>query len=392
MGRRETKATSGQGQCSECGRRLPRSAFPKSELSGAGGGRCRDCVVGVKCSGCQVYLGASRFDAGSRVCRTCSGNTQLDLVLQTPKDEVTHCGALRVQRLEREAEYALLLVCTRRGLHDQMLLRKVLSFLRVPYITSQNGLHYCELCDTSFSESPVAVGARLRMTMMSSAANWTHCPRYAAKLRFTAGETHVVNEVRKVEDGTWFFKVQAKVRGRAAMDAGPNPSFMPLWAPVSATDAAGQPSPLAEHLACETHRRLEDCVGLGTVVLVSQAALKISKQLQERVSLSLSRFKTGLGLVDRFCTPADVEQATCLERVRDAEIPAKFLRAYAGAQDRELVWMSRETLSAAMEAYEQKQLDMGKRSRRASGRDCNKQQRQPLNLFNEETLEVPVAQ
>lgn len=368
VGRREAKATSGQGHCPECGRRLPRSAFPKSELSGGGSGRCRDCVAGLRCSGCQEQLPASNFDAGSRICRTCCGNTQVDRVLQTPKDEVTHFGSVCLQRLEREAEYTLLLVCTRMGLHDQMLLRNIFRFLRVPYITSQNGLHYCELCDTSFSETPIVVGSRLRMTMMSSAAKWTHCPCHTSKLRFTAGETHVVAEVKQVEDGTWFFKVQARGRGRAAIDAGPQPHFTPLWAPVSATNAAGRPPPLAEHLASETHRRLEDFLASGTALLVSHAALKISKQLQERVSLSLSRFKTGLGLVDQFCTPADVEQAERLERVRDAGIPAKFLRAHAGGQDRDLVWMTPEALAAATEAYEQRQRETGKRSgRRACG-------------------------
>mmetsp|Transcript_87449 Transcript_87449/g.276291 ORF Transcript_87449/g.276291 Transcript_87449/m.276291 type:complete len:508 (+) Transcript_87449:68-1591(+) len=380
------RAKGTQGQCPDCRRRLPRSAFPKAELSG-GSGRCRDCVIGFQCSGCQVYMPRASFEAGSRQCRTCRGNAQLDRLLGTPKDEVTHFGAMKALRLEREAEYALVLTCCRLGLHDEALLRRILGFLRVPFVTHQNGVHYCELCDTSFQEAPVSAGQRLRMAMASSEAKWVGCP--GGRLRFQAGESHGVAAVRQVSSGVWFFRTQARLRGRAAEDGsggtsssrgGTQPQFMPLWAPLSATEAAGLPSPLAAHLASEAHCSREEAVTSGKRLLVSRAALSLSKELGERPTTTHSRFVAGLSIAGRFCTPEDVEKARRLERVRDAEVPLKFLRDCAvGGQGRELLWISPEAMLAAVDAYEQKLRSEGKRGAGANaaqrGRERAQEQR-----------------
>eukprot|EP00928_Gymnodinium_smaydae_P082125 TRINITY_DN65538_c0_g1_i1.p1 TRINITY_DN65538_c0_g1~~TRINITY_DN65538_c0_g1_i1.p1 ORF type:complete len:437 (-),score=35.59 TRINITY_DN65538_c0_g1_i1:79-1389(-) len=372
VGRREAKTSNGQEACTLCRRRLPRSAFPKAELSrgGSGHGRCRDCVAKEVCHGCQQLLPPSSLCASSKLCATCRGNAHVDRVLQTPKDEVTHCGALRAQGMDRESEYNLFLVCSRRGLHDRMLLRRILSYFRIPYVVSQNGFHYCELCDTSFPEAPICAGAKLQMMVDAQHANWKECPCADAKLPFLFGDSHVVSEVRQMRNGAWFFRTRTALRTILLPNADSHPRFESLWAPLSATDAARRPSPLAAHLSSNTHRELEESVVSRTSLLVSRAAHQISRELNENPSLSLSRFRAGLGLVDRFCSPCDVERAKRLERVRDADVPAKFLREHVGARDKELVWITTEALSVATAAYLQQHRATGKRGtgKRASGR------------------------
>lgn len=369
MGRRgETKATGGQQQCPSCNRRLPRSAFTRIELGHNGAGRCRDCCARTRCQGCSEWLLPQYYSCSSDTrCKRCRGNVEVDKLLQTPKDEVTHFGPLHVLRLAREAEYALLLALNRKGLYEEMLLRRIVAFLRVPFVTTQNGVHYCELCDHSVPECPVTVGQKLKMAISSKAAPWAGCPFPSARLMFFPGESHTVVEACQGTDGSWFFKTQVKARGKPASEepaGGPLPQFVALWAPVAATEIAGRPTPLAQHLATTAHKSLEESIVSGEKMLVHRAALTLSKKLGERPGISMSRFGVGLGISDRFCSQADVDKARRLERVRDAEVPLKFLREYfeslpksawkpnLGVQG-ELLWLPPEKVVEAQDAYEQ---------------------------------------
>ena len=57
----------------------------------------------------------------------------------------------------------------------------------------------------------------------------------------------------------------------------------------------------------------------------------------------MSRFRAGLGLANRFCEPLHVESARKLERVRDLEIPVKFLREVLPGRQ-EFLWITPEEL------------------------------------------------
>lgn len=385
MGRRgstkdhgEAKAAGSSLQCPSCKRRRPRSAFTRIELGSNGLGRCRDCCFSARCRGCQEWLSPEHFESTSSgiawdFCKRCKMNTAVDKLLQTPKDEVTHFGPMRVLRLAREAEYALLLSLNRKGLYEEMLLRRIVAFLRVPFVTTQNGVHYCELCDHSFPEAPAAAGQRLKMTIASNSASWGGCPYPSARLQFLPGESHTAVEVCQGTDGSWFFKTQVKARGKQASEehaGGVLPQFVALWAPVSATELGLRPSPQAQHLATEAHRGLEVPVLSGERLLLHRAALRLAKQLHERPGISLSRFVAGLGISERFCCPADVASAGKLERVRDVDVPLKFLREYfdgrpkdawrppglasfLGGPGREILWLPPDQVMEAQDAYEQ---------------------------------------
>lgn len=350
--------------CAECKKSRPRSAFPKAELAASSGARCRTCVQGMLCSGCNQLLPIGTFDeahahrragGGEMLCRTCQDNAQIDRLLQTPKDEVTHFGSHFVFQLQREAEHTLLLACHRYGLSERLLLQKILDFLRVPFIMSQNGMHYCELCDDTFPE--VVQRERVHMAISSEAADWSGCP--GARLKFSPKMSFKVAELRKVPSGEWFFRTQIPQRTAEQisedLDHGEVLThFQTRWAPMSATLESREPSALSQHHQSPRHRFLEESVSSGRSCLLNRAALGLARRLNERPSMTLSRLRDGLGLNTRFCCPEDVHRASMLERVRDLDIPLRTVRdaLCKGGRERQLLWITRPELLVVEDLYQ----------------------------------------
>lgn len=359
-------------RCTACSKFLPRSAYSKPELGRGGGGRCRNCAQRVQCDGCNVWLLPEKLQGSSR-CRRCQENEQVDRLLQTPKDEVTHFGAFRAMRLQREAEHTMLLVCHKYGIWERMVQQRILDFLRVPYVTSHGGMHYCELCDKAFRDLAVEQGHQVRMSMPDTQADWAGCP--GPQLVFTAGETLTVAELARSTNDRWFFKVLkpvTKVGQRTSnlrndLDSSifsqrkrVNKNNEPLaitcdafWAPLDATAQGEQPSQLAEHLQSSTHKSYEAAVCSGQTMLVSRAAIELAGKLGERPTTAMSRFKVGLGHANRFCESSHVEMARKLERVRDLDIPVKFLREVLPHRQ-DFLWITPDELQEAEDKYEKR--------------------------------------
>ncbi|CAK0811939.1 unnamed protein product [Prorocentrum cordatum] len=290
--------------CGECGRVLPRSAFSRAALA-ADGGSCRDCQHHF-CGGCNQWLPPSRFDAEAlrhqrpararwgaappgqacaSWCASCGENAQVDRLLNTPKDEVTHFGAWGAVQLQREADHAFLLVCCRRGICERVVLEKILAFARVPFVMTSGGVHYCELCDEAFDE--VTAARQYHMRVPSARAQWDGCP--GPRLHFHVGQVCDTAALQRSDNGAWFFKTMARVRppkpggGEAAatVAAEGQSKFEVRWAPLAATAEALGPSPVVEHLAsqrhCSNHRR----VSSGEVRLVGRAAMELARRLEE---------------------------------------------------------------------------------------------------------------
>mmetsp|Transcript_69614 Transcript_69614/g.193738 ORF Transcript_69614/g.193738 Transcript_69614/m.193738 type:complete len:406 (-) Transcript_69614:64-1281(-) len=373
--------------CSGCGKRLPRSAFAKAELSRGGASRCRDCAQRVQCGGCSSWLLPAQIDAKA-TCRKCRENVQVDRLLKTPKDEVTHFGIERVLQLDRQAEHEILFACQRCGISERMVLQRILDFLRVPYVATHNGMHFCELCDTTFGEVVVNPGQRVRMATASNRINWAGCP--GPRLVFSLGDKHTVAELRKASNDRWFLRALAaplKPPGAIEHDATEQKhamvanhfvppveissdsacgiadscvhamtlsrSFESFWAPLDATVEGQQPPPLMEHLASSSHKFHEAAIAACEKVLVSRAAISLARKLGEEPVMALSRFRAGLGLEGRFCEPRHFELAAKLERVRDANIPVKFLRDALPAR-KDFLWITSAELWEAEEKYEQR--------------------------------------
>jgi len=347
-----------RARCPDCRRSLPKAAFSKD-----GGGRCRECTQGFVCAGCNSYLPRSAFEDSSgppiksfeSACRTCRGNAQVDRLLGTPADEVTHFGALAARRLRSEAEYALLLVCHRHGIFHRSVPERILSFARVPYIVSGGGQNYCELCDFTFTE----VFARSRVQMAPTAvpaSEWAGCP--GERLHFRGGQWVEVAEFHKSpQSGRWFFMTQELQRRSDRGDGNPSqkPWYEPRWAPLIATLEGREPTSVAEHLESKKHCDLAALVACGSKIITEHAALDLAKALKERPSTTLSRFRDGLGIDGRFCNPSDTEAARLLQRVRDVDVPPKILREVLPERGGEaLLWLRPEELLRAEEAYRQR--------------------------------------
>lgn len=342
---------------------MPRQFFTKGKTLRNGGQLCRQCAKHAVCAGCNQYLPSGDLDAQG-CCRRCTENEQIDRFLQTPKDEVSHFGMLEARKAQTEADYAVLLVCQRLGLHERMVAQRILEFSRLPHMLTQKGMHHCELCDETFSE--VAPLKKVRMAMPVTEcveADWAECP--GERLHFFAGQSCKVLELRRTEGGIWFFRTQGR-RRRPEQPERQRPEDLVLvsescWGPLSATEEARRTSALVAHLRSERHRKLEDSVSSGRLRLVKHAAATLAKQLGERPTTSLSRFQEGLGITERFCSPVDVDRAAQLERVRDLDIPIKFMRlVLPGRQDQQLLWITREELLQVEEEYEKR----GKRGAR----------------------------
>eukprot|EP00930_Biecheleria_cincta_P096655 TRINITY_DN88477_c0_g1_i1.p1 TRINITY_DN88477_c0_g1~~TRINITY_DN88477_c0_g1_i1.p1 ORF type:complete len:397 (-),score=45.87 TRINITY_DN88477_c0_g1_i1:114-1304(-) len=361
--------------CSICAKYLPRSAFAKAELARGGSSRCRDCSNRSQCGGCRLWLLPAQLGAKSK-CLKCQENAQVDRFLQTPKDEVTHFGVERALQLDRDAEHELLLACHKCGLSERMVLQNILDFLRVPYVTTKNALHFCDLCDETFRELAVVQGQTVHMA--APVKDWTGCPD--PRLAFDLGEAYTIAELIKSSQDRWFFRTLTMPRKRAISRSEPKrvvtttdnkfsppdrhdgspvlgvlPTFESFWAPIDATEEGRLVSPLMKHLSGSGHKAHEAAVAAGDKLLVSRAAIKLAKNLgNEGSAVSLSRFRDGLGLAGRFCEPKDVELARKLERVRDIEIPVKFLRTIF-PQRQQFLWISPDEFWEAESKYEQRQ-------------------------------------
>lgn len=364
-------------ECTACRKSLPRSAFAKADLNRGGSGRCRDCGQRACCKKCQVWLLPAQLDAKS-TCQRCRENAQVDRLLQTPKDEVTHFGVESALRLDREAEHEMLMVCQKCGICERLVLQRILDFIRVPFVTTQNGMHFCELCDTTFGEVRVKRGQVVHIAVAPDRIDWTGSP--GSRLAVNVEDSHTVAELRKVSNDRWFFRTlatppntavreassgsQTKPRHLAAdvmadvlADGYPKPSpgtaFESFWAPLDSTVEGRELSPIAEHLNGKVHKDYETVVAEGSQLLVSRAALKLAKRLGEDPSMSLGRFRAGLGIVGRFCAAPDVEHAERLQRVRDVNIPVKFLREVLPTRT-DFLWITSGELWEAEEKYEQR--------------------------------------
>lgn len=327
----------------------------------AGRTTCRDCARTVECRICSAVPRGSR--KATQICQRCSESLQVDKFLQTPKDEVTHFGALEALRLRRETTVTVLMVCCRSGLWEQPILQRIVEFARVPFVTSRNCMHYCELCDAAFDECPVKRGQQVQMADPNLAVRWEGCP--GERLKYFAGDRFSAVDLFRALSGEWFFKVQVQdrrklapeseqapeVRDTAALDTEEltkqRPCWKTCWAPLGATVEGRRPSPLMAHLQSKLHLELSTVVESGQACLISQAALNVAARLGERPETSLSRFREGLGLQGQLCSPADVDRALKLERVRDAQLPAKFLR---GGHS---LWLTREIMLELEEEHQQ---------------------------------------
>eukprot|EP00933_Yihiella_yeosuensis_P022383 TRINITY_DN1762_c0_g1_i3.p1 TRINITY_DN1762_c0_g1~~TRINITY_DN1762_c0_g1_i3.p1 ORF type:complete len:412 (-),score=90.41 TRINITY_DN1762_c0_g1_i3:712-1947(-) len=387
-------------ECSACAKKLPRSAFAKAELNRGGSGRCRDCGNRTQCKGCQQLLLPTQLDSKS-ICRKCRENTQVDRFLQTPKDEITHFGVEKALRLDKEAEHELLLSCHKCGLCERMVLQNILDFLRVPFVTTQNGMHFCELCDETFSELAVAQGQKVRMLTQCVKIDWADCP--GPRLTFHVSETYTISELVKTAKGRWFFRTLAKPPKKPELKKEPTPGhdssadsttvsesaaaspdkfsppdrtegstssavpkFESFWAPLDATEEGRQTSPLIDHLKSNTHSAHEAAVNAGEKILISRAALKLARENpgSGEANTAFSRFRDGLSIAGRFCEPRQVELAKKLERIRDVGIPVQFLRDLFPSKQ-SFLWISPEELWEAEEKYE-KRAKKGQRKRAGS--------------------------
>lgn len=389
FGREINKKATTAPTCSVCEKDLPRSAFSKAELSRGGSSRCRDCGLQKQCKGCNEWLLPALLDGRSR-CGKCRENAQVDRLLGTPKDEVTQFGVELALHLDREAEYQLLLVCLRCGLYERMVLQIILDFLRVPFVTTHNGIHFCELCDETFPEVAVKHGQLVQMATLNKEVDWTGCP--GPRLPFHPNETYTVAELAKASNDRWFFRTRAKSQEslvkplelQSENSAASPHSFKPparatartvvsdvcntcslenvsdvhtlsefqsFWAPLDATVEGRQASPSVVHLNSTIHKAHEAEVAEGRKVLVSRAAIKLATKLGEEATLTLSRFRTGLCLAGRFCEPHHAQLAEQLERVRDVGIPVKFLREVLPARQ-DFLWITPDEFWEAQEKYE----------------------------------------
>lgn len=292
---------------------------------------------------------------GNARCRKCRENEQVDRFLRTPKDEVTHFGPFDVLCVQREAEHSMLLACHRHGLWERLVLQRILDFVRVPFVTSHSGMHYCELCDKTFSDLAVKQGQQVRMSIPDTQADWSGCP--GLRLTFNTGDTYTVAELLKIDTAArWFFKVlkpigkeRVKHQGSGAHDM----RFGAFWAPLDASAQGEQPSQLLEHLQGTAHKTHEQAIGSGSILLVSHAAIKLASKLGEPPRTTMSRFRVGLGLTSRFCEASHVERAAKLERVRNLDIPVKFLReTLSWMQD--FLWIAPEELREVEDKYKKR--------------------------------------
>eukprot|EP00746_Dinoflagellata_sp_MGD_P004629 gnl/MRDRNA2_/MRDRNA2_108964_c0_seq1.p1 gnl/MRDRNA2_/MRDRNA2_108964_c0~~gnl/MRDRNA2_/MRDRNA2_108964_c0_seq1.p1 ORF type:complete len:398 (+),score=60.35 gnl/MRDRNA2_/MRDRNA2_108964_c0_seq1:94-1287(+) len=369
--------------CSVCEKDLPRSAFPKAELNRGGSRRCRNCGQQKQCRRCNEWFLASQLDERSH-CRKCGENAQVDRFLQTPKDEVTQFGVEIALQIDRESEYQLLLAGYRCGLHERMVLQRILDFLRVPFVTTQNSMHFCELCDETFQELAVKQGQLVQIATLNRKIDWLGCPE--PHLKFNSNETYTVAELLKAPNDRWFFRTLVKpvksqneeeailsrgcfnppdrsavktvindvcnnIAANNSSDLRAVPEFQSFWAPLDLTVEGQQPSPSVVHLNSTTHKAHEAEVADGAKALVSRAAIRLAKKLDEEPSLTLSRFRSGLGLTKRFCEPKHLQLAEKLERVRDVGIPVKFLREILPHRQ-DFLWITADEFWEAQEKYE----------------------------------------
>lgn len=331
-----------------------------------------------------MWLLPAQLNPRSR-CRKCQENAQVDKLLQTPKDEVTQFGVEHALRLDREAEHEVLLTCQKCAICERMVLQRILDFLRVPFVTTQNGMHYCELCDIAFGELVVAQGQRVHMSSSHDQIDWKGCP--GPRLAFNITENFSVAELRKARNDRWFFRtlvappkptgvaklvpVEAEasefappgrqggssssnaLAGSDVPSTTPSQTFTSFWAPLDATVEGGLPSPLMEHLNSTNHKNYEAVVVAGKQTLVGRAAIKLARHFGEEPTLALSRFRAGLGITGRFCEPQHVELAAKLERVRDTGIPVKFLREVLPLRQ-DFLWITPAELWEAEEKHEQR--------------------------------------
>jgi len=175
-------------------------------------------------------------------------------------------GLLGVRELQDEVEHTLLLVCFKHGLCERLLLQAIIGFLRIPFIACLQGVHHCELCNTTWEDDKSVT--------------------------------------------------------------------------------------LTTHLLSAQHCMLEAAVAAGAKCLVAHAAFTLARELGEQPKVSLNRFRcpSGLGITDRFCTPADVKRARALHRVRDLDMPAKCLRDSTGC-DRHMEWLTPGQLLIAEDLF-----------------------------------------
>jgi len=83
---------------------------------------------------------------------------------------------------------------------------------------------------------------------------------------------------------------------------------------------------LGSHLQYGHHCSVLASLTKGDTVLLSQEAIDMGKQRDECVSVSLSRFRVGLGIHGRFCSPLDVKLAKNLRQVSSLEFPEAFVK------------------------------------------------------------------
>jgi len=243
--------------------------------------------------------------------------------------------------LQRGAEYELMLVCNRHGVHEPSVLQNIVSFNRVPFVVSYGGMHHCELCDEAFSEVPTL--HRVRMVERPRLTDWAGCP--GDPLAVQPCFTFAVSEVRRSGNGNWFFRTLARQPEKKTQESSSKafPCFKSYWAPLSQTFEGQEPSTLSKHLASESHMRFETKLAESSSALVSHAALTVSKKLHELPSTSLSRFRDGLGLSERFCTATEMQLALQLIRVRDLNVSTKLLREML-PEKKQFSWLTLEEM------------------------------------------------
>lgn len=83
---------------------------------------------------------------------------------------------------------------------------------------------------------------------------------------------------------------------------------------------------LGSHLQYGHHCALLASLARGDYVLVSHEAIAMSKQRDESVRVSLSRFRDGLGIRGRFCSPLDCKLAKNLRQVKTLDFPEAFVK------------------------------------------------------------------
>lgn len=217
-------------------------------------------------------------------------------------------------------------------------------------------------------------GHVLHMAIPVEKIDWNGCP--GPRLAANIDVNYTVAELRKTTCDRWFFRTLIKPTKvtNAGPSSGPQVSqnsaekgypklgaglaFESFWAPLDATIEGRHISPLFEHLHGKVHRDHEECVASGSKLLVSRAAISVAKKVGEDPAMSLGRFRAGLGLASRFCEPKDVERAEQLQRVRDVNIPVKFLREALPART-DFLWITTDELWEAEDKYEQQRRKRG---------------------------------